>query len=181
MNAEAGGQGPWGVPEGFREFFRTYEPRVRKFLRWYGAERCHEDDVVQLTMQEALRHFKKVRDLDQPQYWLFKVARQRLARLVDDQGRHGWPTRPEDLPHQEFHDRRYDLVEAQDSPVFAALAELSPVQREAVLLHAFGVTHQEIAELQNIRVSSARSRVSRGHEHLRSLLDGAQVAGGSGT
>jgi RNA polymerase sigma-70 factor (ECF subfamily) len=123
-----------------------------------------------MTMKEAFKYFSKVRDLDKPEYWLFKVARQRRARIAEDQGKHGKPIPPEDLPHLAFHEGRYTAVEEHDRPVFVALAQLPEEQREAVVLHAFDVPHKDIAELQNIEVNSARSRVSRAHARMRKLL-----------
>lgn len=175
------GAEPCGRPEpheGFREFFAAYEPRVRKFVRWCGLERCHEDDVVQMTMQEAFTYFPKVRGLDKPECYLFKVAQQRWARLAADQRKHGRCTPPDDLPQLPFREAGYAAIEERDSPVFAALAQLCAEQREAVVLRAFGTTYQEIAELQGIEVTSARARVSRAHAKLRTLLSDEEGEGG---
>lgn len=59
---------------------------------------------------------------------------------------------------------------AQDA-VELALAELSPLLREAVVLrYGQGLTYREIAEVMDCPQKTAESRVRLAHERLRSLL-----------
>lgn len=54
----------------------------------------------------------------------------------------------------------------------AALAQLSPAERDVLVLHVFeGLTHREIAEVLGIRRGAAKVRLHRGRERLRSVLD----------
>jgi RNA polymerase sigma-70 factor (ECF subfamily) len=53
----------------------------------------------------------------------------------------------------------------------AGLARLSELQRTTVVLHhSFAWTHQEIAELLDLSVSTVRSHIERGMDKLRSAL-----------
>jgi RNA polymerase sigma-70 factor (ECF subfamily) len=52
----------------------------------------------------------------------------------------------------------------------AALAALSPVQREAIVLHELqGLTVEEVAGAQGVSASAVKSRLSRGRTRLRSI------------
>jgi RNA polymerase sigma-70 factor (ECF subfamily) len=53
-----------------------------------------------------------------------------------------------------------------------ALARLHPTFREAVVLRDLeGLAYEEIAEVLGVRIGTVRSRIARGREQLRSLLE----------
>jgi RNA polymerase sigma factor (sigma-70 family) len=68
-----------------------------------------------------------------------------------------------------------DLAVAADlaQQVARALALLPASFREAVVLRDLqGLSYQEIAEVLGVRVGTVRSRIARGREQLRALLEG---------
>ena len=66
------------------------------------------------------------------------------------------------------------VAEATDdraAALAAALGELSAVERETLLLHAWAdLSYEEIAQALDIRVGTVRSRLSRAREHMRARL-----------
>ena len=56
--------------------------------------------------------------------------------------------------------------------VMEGLSRLPQVFREAVVLRDLeGLSYEEIAEVLGVRVGTVRSRIARGREHLRLLLE----------
>ncbi len=60
---------------------------------------------------------------------------------------------------------------ASEPDLWAALAQLDPQHRAALVLHILdGYTHAEIAEMLDVRTGTVSSWISRGKERLRGLL-----------
>ncbi|WP_329537838.1 hypothetical protein OG568_57060 (plasmid) [Streptomyces sp. NBC_01450] len=57
-------------PAGFEEFFRHYEPMVRRHLIWQEAEPGILDDAAQLTMVSAFRYWDRVGHRSRPHHHL---------------------------------------------------------------------------------------------------------------
>jgi RNA polymerase sigma factor (sigma-70 family) len=60
-------------------------------------------------------------------------------------------------------------IEPELLPALAALTERQRVA--VVLVHGFGWTHREVAELTDIAVTSVQNHVERGLEKLRAALE----------
>ena len=59
-----------------------------------------------------------------------------------------------------------------DGELFDVLARLTAAQRESVLLvHAYGWSYEQVADVLGIRVTAVRNHVHRGTAKLRRLLD----------
>ena len=141
--------------EGFEEFVRAVEPRLRRAL--IG---CRGVDVAQEAVAEALayawEHWTEVRTLDNPAGYLFRVGQSRSRR-------HGKPR----LPSPET--LRIPEVEPALIPALLALPDR---QRSAVwLVHACGWTYAEVAEALGVSPSAVGTHVSRALERLRRNLE----------
>ena len=138
------------------EFARVAEPRLR-----YALVAGHGAEVGREAAQDALvygwRHWERVSGMANPVGYLYRVG-QRAARRRRVMPRPD-PIIPEDRP---------PWVEPKLS---AALARLSPRQREVVVLvDAFEWTHREVADLLGIRLSSVQTHLERGLARLRTAL-----------
>lgn len=72
----------------------------------------------------------------------------------------------EPTPSQAFDDRHFD------SDVQAALADLPPEYRAAVILCDIeGLSYEEIADVLGVKLGTVRSRIHRGRAQLRSALE----------
>lgn len=144
--------------EAFDAFVSDVEVRLRSALMaTFGPVDGRAAAVDALSW--AWEHWDKVRRLDNPVGYLYRVgrtaARQGQARAV--------PT----------IDRGVHIDDPSVSPeLVAALANLSGQQRTAVILvHAFGWTHRETAELLEMTPSSVQTHVERGLSRLRDQVD----------
>jgi RNA polymerase sigma factor (sigma-70 family) len=142
----------------FREFVLAAEPRLRRALvAAYGIERGRE--AVAEALAFAWERWPDVTAMSNPVGYLYRVGRSRTrARRV--------------RPVFQRADQSDPVIE----PGLArALAQLSRRQRVAVVLvHGYGWTLREVAELTGTRVSTVQTHVERGLRHLSEALGGGQ-------
>jgi DNA-directed RNA polymerase specialized sigma24 family protein len=144
-------------PDGdaFETFFRDAEPRLRPaLLAALGPERGREATAEAFAW--AWETWPRARELENPIGYLFRVGqsktRKRRLRLMP-------------------------VVRSYEEPFVepglgGALQQLSEAQRVAVVLvHGFGWTLKEVAELQSVRVTSIQTHVERGLKRLRASLE----------
>jgi RNA polymerase sigma factor (sigma-70 family) len=139
----------------FERFVRDVEPRLRRALvAAYGGQRGREATAEALSW--AWENWDRVRAMKYPHRYLFQVGRSRTRarrqRVVF-----------------EVNDAAERHVEPRLGP---ALARLSERQRIAVVLvHGFGWTHREVAELTGSRPTTVQNHLERGLRKLRTDLE----------
>jgi DNA-directed RNA polymerase specialized sigma24 family protein len=139
----------------FEEFVRRVEPGLRRALfAVLGSQRGR--DATAEALAWAWEHWSRVIELKNPTGYLFRVgqsrSRNRRWRVVH--GRSEW-SEPVVEPH-----------------LTKALADLSEAQRIAVVLvHGFGWTMREVAELNGTQVTSVQTHLERGLRKLRAALE----------
>ena len=144
------------VDEEFHAFVVEVEPRLRRSLvALCGPDRARE--AVQLALIYAWDHWDRVRQMDNPSGYLYRVARSRIRwrrslRVLSVRGEDGR------MPHVEPGLER-------------ALGRLTEQQRVVVLLvKGAQWTYQEVADHLNVSVSTVRTHLDRGLDRLRSEL-----------
>ena len=149
-------------------------PRLRRYARALAGDRAGADDLVQDTLERALNKFhlwKRGTDL---RAWLFTVMhnvhvnqiRSRRELLTLD-------AEAFELPVRAAHDAS---LEARD--VERALLRLPMEQREVLLLVVLeDLSYEEAAVALGIPIGTVMSRLSRGREKLRGLMEGLPASG----
>lgn len=146
--------------QGFDDFFREVEPKVRAALcAAYGVE------VGSEAAAEAIAYgweaWERVSRMENPAGYLYRVGRDRARRSKVRQGR--------SLPL--FQGVVHLEGEWFEPGLPGALARLSERQRSAVILrHGYGWTLAEVAELLGIGVPTVQKHTERGMERLRREL-----------
>jgi RNA polymerase sigma-70 factor, ECF subfamily len=143
-------------------------PQLRRYARALMGSDGAADDLVQDTLERALMKF----DLWQPgtnlRAWLFSIMHNLYVNQL--RGARDWAPLDEDLeipvgPRQEEGLRIRDLNKA--------LQALPPEQREVLLLVGLeGMRYEEVSMALGVPMGTVMSRLSRGRERLRCLLDG---------
>lgn len=146
-------------------------PRLRRYARALTGEAVRADDLVQDTLERALGKWSLWRS-GNLRAWLFSIMHNlfvnqaRSPRLVDYPGDDALP----DLPTRATQN---DALELRD---FAhSLSRLPEEQREVVLLVALeDLSYGDTAKVLGVPVGTVMSRLSRGRERLRVLLEGSE-------
>ncbi|HEX3089551.1 MAG TPA: RNA polymerase sigma factor [Ilumatobacteraceae bacterium] len=146
----------------FKAFFDATEPRLRAALvASFGGEAGR--DATAEAFRYGWEHRTKVLALDNPAGYLFQVGRR-------------WGRRQRGRSRRQVG---FDVA-APSSPNFepglaVALESLSVRQRQAVVLvHGYGLTHQEAAELLGVGRTSIQNHVERGLAKMRERMGQVQ-------
>ncbi|HSJ98637.1 MAG TPA: RNA polymerase sigma factor [Myxococcota bacterium] len=151
----------------------AFIPNLRRYARALVGERDGADDLVQDTLERAVRKFHLWRPGDL-RAWLFAIMHNvfvnhlRSRRIapdveIDD-------SFPASVPGATGDDIR-DLQRA--------LAALAPEQREVLLLVALeDMSYAEVSRALGIPMGTVMSRLSRGRERLRRALGAEPARGG---
>jgi RNA polymerase sigma-70 factor (ECF subfamily) len=146
-------------------------PRLRRYARALARDRGAADDLVQDTLERAWTRSAQWRPGSDLRAWLFGI----MHNLRVDQLRGpGITTLPlgDDDPDLPVRATQSDLLEVGD--LEAALARLPEEQRAVLLLVALEeMTYDEVAATMGIPIGTVMSRLARGRERLRLILEGS--------
>ena len=140
--------------DGFDEFVRDAEPRLRRaLLGVVGVDRV--DDAVGEALAWAFEHRDALSAMDNPVGYLYRVGQSKVR-----------PRRPVRL----FRVLPPSIPEVEPALV-EALGALPDSQRTAIwLAHGCGWTHGEIAVVMEVAPSTVATHVSRGLRRLREVM-----------
>jgi RNA polymerase sigma factor (sigma-70 family) len=166
-----------GDAQAFDEIYGRFAEMVYNLAYRLAGSREEAADLTQEVFLRVFRHLGSFKGGSTLKTWIFRITinhcRDRLSR---------WRpvTRPiEDEPAGDpcFADPGRgpeELAVAADEGrrVNEGLARLPHAFREAVILRDIeGLSYEEIAEVLQCRVGTVRSRIARGREQLRTLLE----------
>jgi DNA-directed RNA polymerase specialized sigma24 family protein len=138
----------------FEQFVRELEPRLRRaFVASFGSDRGREATAEAFAW--AWSHWRRVREMSNAAGYLYRVGQSRTRRRRDG--------------YLVAHVAHSPWVEPQ---LPSALAKLTDHQRMAVVLvHGFGWTCREVADLTGVKTTTVQSHLERGLARLRSALE----------
>jgi RNA polymerase sigma-70 factor (ECF subfamily) len=149
-------------------------PRLRRYARALVGERAAADDLVQDTLERALNKFhlwKRGTDL---RAWLFTVMHN--VHVNKARGRREFAALEGEALDLPARGAQESALEARD--LERALAQLPAEQREVLLLVVLeDMSYDEAARALGIPIGTVMSRLSRGRERLRGLMEGTAPAG----
>ena len=125
----------------------------------YGSDRGHEATAEALGY--AWEHWKRIAGMDNPVGYLFRVGQSRTRPRKRVSPRLLWDPVGADTREQLF-----------EPGLPRALAALSESQRIAVVLvHGYGWTFREVADVIDVSVSTVQTHVERALVKLRATLE----------
>jgi RNA polymerase sigma factor (sigma-70 family) len=151
--------------------YRKFMPNVHGFLCSMGCDRGLAEEITDDAFMGARRQWTRVRDYDQPESYVFKIAmheRYRRQKIYEDNAR---DLRPD--PEEPVSVRREDPAQrvADQAAIHQALRQLPRSLREAVLLRDYaGLSEARTAEIMDVGVGTVKRYTSVGRRRLRELL-----------
>ena len=155
------------------EFHRLIEqqiPRLRRYARALTRNRERADDLVQDTLSRALVKEQFWQTGTNLGAWLFTIMHNQnvnnVRRAVRESGMVDMETSTT-LPATTDPTASRQMFELE-----RALAQLPLEQRQVILLVGLeGMSYEDAAGILSVPVGTVRSRLSRGRDILRELLD----------
>ncbi|HMB55157.1 MAG TPA: sigma-70 family RNA polymerase sigma factor [Thermoanaerobaculia bacterium] len=167
-----------GDPEAFAEVFREHEETVYNVALRMSGDPFDAADLAQETFLRIYRHLAKFKGRSALKTWIYRVA---LNHCRSKLSRRRLPMQPllgpdgeteRDLPDPARGPEERAVASDEGRRVMAALAELPVAFREAVVLRDLeGLSYEEIAEVLKVRIGTVRSRIARGRDKLRTVLE----------
>ncbi|MGZ4190700.1 MAG: sigma-70 family RNA polymerase sigma factor [Actinomycetota bacterium] len=151
----------------FDEFYTSFFDRVARALTLAGADRDLARDASQEAFSRALRRWRKVRELDRPDGWVYVVA---MNQLRD---------------HWRRVERRRDRATEVDAgaidetsavatrlSVREAIATLPPRQRQAVVLRYLAdLPIADVADAMGCAIGTVKATLHQAMRNMRVELD----------
>jgi RNA polymerase sigma-70 factor, ECF subfamily len=159
-----------GTPENVREQIGALLPRLRRFARNLTRNPHDADDVVQVAVERALANLSQWRRDARLDSWMFKIVRNAWIDELRSRGRQSRVFAPPEAGEhvgEAVMEREGDLMSVQ-----SAMARLPEEQRAAVsLVLVEGLPYKEAAEVLDVPIGTLTSRLARGREALRAMLE----------
>ena len=155
----------------FAKLLEAEIPRLRRYARALTRDVTRADDLVQscLTRAVAKQHlWQPGTDL---RAWLFTILHNQHVNEVRRSVREGVNVAVEDMaPVLTVQSNAYASLQLRD--LEAAIASLPQEQRQVILLVGLeGMRYEEVAVILDVPVGTVRSRLSRGRDQLRRLME----------
>jgi RNA polymerase sigma-70 factor, ECF subfamily len=154
---------------------REQIPSLRRYARALTGNRDAADDLVQDTLERALARAALFRPGGNARAWLFTIMHNVFVNQVRSAAARRTVALDEDSIEAAGRDVAHEGLAVRD--IERALALLHADQREVLLLVALeALSYADTARVIGVPVGTVMSRLSRGRERLRGLLDGAAEA-----
>src|ERR671926_754374 len=146
-------------------------PRLRRYARALTHDLVNADDLVQSCLARAIAKQHLWQPGTDLRAWLFTILHNQHVNDVRRSVREGVSVPVEDVaPVLTVHSTQGASLQLRD--LDRAMARLPEEQRQVVLLVGLeGMRYEEVAVVLNVPVGTVRSRLSRGREMLRKLMD----------
>src|SRR5437762_6392704 len=146
-------------------------PRLRRYARALTRDVTRADDLVQSCLARALAKQHLWQPGTDLRAWLFTILHNQHVNDVRRSVREGVTVAVEEMaPVLTVHPGAMAALELRD--LEAAIGKLAPEQRQVILLVGLeGMQYDEVALILGVPVGTVRSRLSRGRDQLRRLMD----------
>jgi RNA polymerase sigma-70 factor, ECF subfamily len=155
----------------FARLLETEIPRLRRYARALTRDAARADDLVQSCLVRAISKGHLWRPGTDLRAWLFTILHNQNVNEVRRSVREGITVAIEDVV-QNLTIGPNAGASLQLRDLERAINILPEEQRQVILLVGLeGMRYEEVAVVLDIPIGTVRSRLSRGRETLRQLMD----------
>jgi RNA polymerase sigma-70 factor (ECF subfamily) len=155
----------------FGQLLEKEIPRLRRYARALTRDASRADDLVQSSLARALAKSHLWQPGTDLRAWLFTILHNQHVNDVRRAVREGVVVAVEDVePMLTVPSTQAATLQLRD--LDRAMGRLPEEQRQVLLLVGLeGMRYEEVATVLNVPVGTVRSRLSRGRDMLRHLMD----------
>ena len=148
-----------------------YIPNLRRYARALVGDRDGADDLVQDTLERAVRKFHLWRPGDL-RAWLFSIMHNVFVNQLKSR-KVGLDV---EIDEETLAARMPTVTGTDVMDLQRALQGIAAEQREVVLLVALeDMSYADVSRTLGIPIGTVMSRLSRGRERLRKLMEGQET------
>ncbi len=157
--------------DGFGNLLEKEIPRLRRYARALTRDATRADDLVQSCLVRALAKSHLWQPGTDLRAWLFTILHNQHVNDVRRAVREGINVPVEDVaPVLTVPSTQHASLQLRD--LDRAMSRLPEEQRQVLLLVGLeGMRYEEVATVLDVPVGTVRSRLSRGRDMLRHLMD----------
>lgn len=146
--------------------WNAFSDKILGYIRRSVPNSDDAQDIRQEVFLNVYQQLAKLRDTDKIQSWMYQITRNTIAdyyrRSYKQQGA---------IADIQATEPSSEEIKAFETELFCCLTpflqELHEPYREALALSMQGMSQQQIADIQGISLSGAKSRVQRAREMLK--------------
>jgi RNA polymerase sigma-70 factor (ECF subfamily) len=169
----------YGDESAFEELYVRFAPMVYNLCLRLSGDANRAQDLSQEVFLRVFKGLPRYRGGSSLKTWIYRITlnhcRGRLGRrtlATEDWDPNRWDSGPADPargPEETL------LARDSERRLATALLALPVPFREAVVLRDLdGLSYEEIAAVLGVRAGTVRSRIARGRDRLRVLLEGSE-------
>lgn len=161
-----------GDEAAFARLYELYEKPLFVYCKYLLSSQQDAEEVFQETWLRVVRMRKREREVEHFRAFLFTVARNTGLKFIERRKRSQGNVSLDSIdPAGEWMLRDNGQYSELKELVNRALTRVPVMQREAFVLHSMlGYTFDEIAEMQGVSMTAAKTRAFRARHSLRKLL-----------
>jgi RNA polymerase sigma-70 factor (ECF subfamily) len=159
-----------------RSQMMAHLPRLRRFALALTARSADADDLVQDTVERALRNLNRFTPDTRMDSWLFKIAQNLWIDRLRAAKVRGGTVDLDQAAYAAFDGVRAAEAHTLLSATLRALSELPDEQREVVALVLIeGISYREAADILDVPIGTVTSRLARARETLAARVVGGDM------
>ncbi len=152
-------------------------PRLRRFALALTGRAAEADDLVQDTIERALRSLHQFTPGTRMDSWMFRIAQNLWIDSLRSRKSRGQTVELETAEQVSVDGRRAAEARLMVTDTARALSSLPEDQRAAVALVLIdGLSYREAADVLQVPIGTLTSRLSRGREALAAQVLGRATA-----
>jgi RNA polymerase sigma factor (sigma-70 family) len=146
-------------------------PALRRYARGLLRDSVAADDLVQDCLERVISHWVGRRN-DNARTWVFTILHNLAVNRLRQTSRRGQHVGLEDIGENALSQRPTQEDRLAKADIMAAVQQLPEEQRSVLLLISVeDMSYAQVAEVLAIPLGTVMSRLSRGRERLRQLLE----------
>ncbi len=151
----------------FKEIYTRHSGKIYAYCRRVVGDRNKADDLFQETFLKLLQSISIDKEMSNLSGYMIKIARNLCLKYKSQQNVNLVSIEDFEIPTND------NILEGTElsSLISMALDLLQEEHREALVLQAYdGMTYSEIAEIQEVPVTTVRNWIVRAKQRLREIL-----------
>lgn len=143
----------------FVGLLKQHQKIVHKVCNLYMDRHSDREDLFQEITLQAWKAYGNFRGDAKFSTWLYRVALNTAITFFRKEKKHPETWITDTVPEQE--PEAYDPVEEQVKAMYAAIGELSKIDKALVMLYLEDYNYQEIGEMMGITANNVAVKMSR--------------------
>lgn len=164
-----------GAEEDFCDLFEDFYPRVRRYFLLRGMEAGEAEDLAQNVMVTVYQRANEVRDKEFFQGWLFKVAKNELARFWRQRLARSRIAEMEPLSDELAGKLIMEMELAGSSDFVEWVSYLEPAERDIIILRYIEeLSYEELSVALEVPIGTVKWRLFNAKKKLAPIIRASQ-------